>query len=75
MFKKALSGIFNNNQLYFVDKNISEYNTIKILLIIDNYKNNLLIKKLNNGYNKVKEKFSENDIVDSTLSLYSEVIK
>ena len=72
--KKALSGIFNNNQLYSVDKNVSEEYYKKILLIIDNYKNNLLIKKLNNGYNKVKENFSENDIVDSTLSLYSKLL-
>ena len=51
-------------KLYFVDKNVSEEYYQKILLIIDNYKNNLLIKKLNNGYNKVKENFSEKDIVD-----------
>mgnify|MGYP001313136635 CR=1 FL=1 len=72
--KKALSGIFNNNQLYYVNKNAPEEYYQKILLIIENYKKNLLIKKLNNGYDYVKEKFSENDIVTNTLSLYSELL-
>ena len=72
--KKALGGIFNENQLYFVDENIPEEYDKKILLIIENYKNGLLIKKLNNGYKDVKEKFSENDIVDNTLFLYSELL-
>ncbi len=72
--KKALSGIFNNNQLYYVNKNAPEEYYQKILLIIENYKKNLLIKKLNNGYDYVKEKFSENDIVTNTLSLYSQLL-
>ena len=72
--KKALSGIFNNNQVYFVDENVPEEYNQKILLIIENYKKNLLIKKLNNGYEEVKENFSEKDIVKKTLSLYTDLL-
>ena len=67
--------IFSKSQLYFVNENVSLKYNQKILQIIENYKKNILIDKLNNGYSFVKEKFSENDIVNDTLSLYSDLLK
>ena len=69
--KEALSGIFDTNQLNYAKNNSPQEYFKQILLIVDNYKNNFLKNKLDIGYNFVKTKFSEKNIVKSTITIYS----
>ena len=69
--KQALSGIFDTNQLNYTENNSPQEYFKQISLIVDNYKNNFLKNKLDIGYNFVKNKYSEENIVKSTMTLYS----
>jgi len=72
--KKALTGIFDENQLYYVKNNSPKEYFEQISCIIENYKNNLLNAKLDNAYKYVKDKYSEEEIVKSTIDVYSNLL-
>ena len=74
MFKKVLTGIFDENQLFYVENNSSAEYFEKILLIIENYKNDYLNSKLEYAYQYIKDNYSEEEVVKSTLNIYSNLL-
>lgn len=72
--KKVLTGIFDENQLYCVENNTPAEYFEKILLIIENYKNDYLNSKLEYAYQYIKDNYSEEEVVKSTLNIYSNLL-
>ena len=74
--KTALSGIFNDNYLFYTEINQSEFYRKIVFEIIDSYKtNNKISSLLESGYKKAKNNLIEEKIVQSTISIYDKLLK
>lgn len=72
--QSSLCGIFTNDYLYYPEFNNYENYMEIIAKLIKNYRNNKLRKILDKGFEKVVNEFTEEKIVDSTISIYDDLL-
>ncbi len=71
----ALSGIFSNSNLYVCKSNSPKEYYDLIFKLIEDYRNNVLSKKITKGYKFISDNLTEDAIVDQTISKYSALLK
>ena len=71
----ALSGTFNEKNLFYTNRNHSFFYKNKVFEIINIYERKKIITLLDKGFNKVKNNLTEEKIVQSTISIYDKLLK
>ena len=72
--KTALSGVFNDKCLYYVQNNQSKFYKNKVGELVKNYNENCLKQKIGTGFNMAKKDLTEK-IVQSTISIYEKLLQ
>ena len=72
--KSSLCGIFNSDYLHYAELNNYKNYMDVVGTLIKTYKNNKLRVTLKNGFKKVVNEFTEQKIVDSTISIYDDLL-